>query len=187
MSIVPLLKYEEMPKEAQDFMDERVKSGARVTNMVKTLLYSMPSFKAMEFYPVRNELQAIIGARAVYFYCYAISTENDCLVCSTYHAKLLQELNLSFDEFEFTDIENVLISYGRALVNNANNIDPAIYEQLKKHFSPEEIVLITTVGCKMIASNIFNEALKVDLDEYLFEVEFDKNILPSGDQTKSND
>lgn len=35
-----------------------------------------------------------------------------------------------------------------------------------------------TVGCKMIASNIFIGAMKVDLDEYLFEVEFDKNILP---------
>lgn len=178
MSIVPLQKYEELTKEAQDFMDEREKSGKRVTNMVKTLLYSMPSFKAMEFYPVRDELQQIIGSRAVYFYCYAISTENECLVCSTYHAKLLKELDLSFDEFEFTEIENILIDYGRGLVNDANNIDSSIYEGLKKHFTPEQIVLITTVGCKLIASNLFNEALKVDLDEYLFEVEFNQDILP---------
>ncbi|MCQ4085451.1 carboxymuconolactone decarboxylase family protein [Saccharibacillus sp. JS10] len=177
-SVVPLMKPEEMSPEVQAFMDERLKSGSRVTNMVKTLLYSMPSFRAMEFYPVRNELQEIIGSRAVYFYCYAISTENDCLVCSTYHAKLLRDLDLQFDEFEFTETEKVLIDYGRGLVNNANNIDPSIYDRLKAKFTPAEIVLITTVGCKMIASNIFNEALKVDLDEYLFEVEFDKNILP---------
>lgn len=177
-SVVPALQYETMNQEAKDFVDERIKSGSRVTNMVKTLLYSMPSFKAMEFYPVRNELQKIIGSRAVYFFCYAISTENECLVCSTYHAKLLRDLNIQFDEFEFTEIEKVLIDYGRGLVQNPNNIDPSIYDRLRSQFTSEEIVLITTVGCKMIASNIFNEAMKVDLDEYLFEVEFDKNILP---------
>ncbi|MFE6076448.1 carboxymuconolactone decarboxylase family protein [Paenibacillus sp. NPDC057886] len=178
-SVVPALQYEEMTQEAKDFVDERIKSGSRVTNMVKTLLYSMPSFEAMEFYPVRNELQKIIGSRAIYFYCYAISTENECLVCSTYHAKLLRDLNISFNEFEFTEIEKVLIDYGRGLVNNPNTIDESIYDRLRNEFTSEEIVLITTVGCKMIASNIFNEAMKVDLDEYLFEVEFDKNILPA--------
>jgi len=86
MSIVPLPKLEEMPQEAREFVTKRLEENKRVTNMVKTLLYSMPSFRAMEFYPVRDELQKIIGSRAVYFYCYAISTENDCLVCSTYHA-----------------------------------------------------------------------------------------------------
>ncbi|MDO3412416.1 hypothetical protein QWJ34_21810 [Saccharibacillus sp. CPCC 101409] len=178
-SVVPLLQYEDMNPEVREFVDARLQSGTRVTNMVKTLLYSMPSFKAMEFYPVRNELQKIIGSRAVYFYCYAISTENECLVCSTYHAKLLRDLEIRFDEFEFTEIEKVLIDYGRGLVNNANSIDASIYDRLREQFSSEEIVLITTVGCKMIASNLFNEALKVDLDEYLFEVEFDKNILPA--------
>ncbi|WP_223070493.1 hypothetical protein [Paenibacillus caui] len=179
MSIVPLAKVDEMSQEAKDFYESRVKENGRVTNMVKTLLYSMPSFRAMEFYPVRNELLKIIGTRAVYFYCYAISSENECLVCTTYHAKLLKELNISFEEFEFTEIEKVLIDYGRGLVNNPNAIDERIYAGLKKHFSNEEIVLITTVGCKMIASNTFNSALKVDLDEYLFEVDFDDKIMPA--------
>ncbi|SDF96885.1 hypothetical protein SAMN04488542_1221 [Fontibacillus panacisegetis] len=179
MSIVPLPNLVEMPQEAQEFVKKRIEENKRVTNMVKTLLYSMPSFRAMEFYPVRDELQKIIGSRAVYFYCYAISTENDCLVCSTYHAKLLKDLNIAFDEFEFTEIENVLITYGRGLVNDPNHIPDSVYEGLKKHFSSEEIVLITTVGCKMIASNTFNSALKVDLDEYLYTVEFDKNVLPN--------
>ena len=177
-SIVPLAQVNDMTQEAKEFYETKVKANARITNMVKTLLHSMPSFSAMEFYPVRNELLEIVGSRAVYFYCYAISTENDCLVCSTYHAKLLKELNISFDEFEFTEIETVLIDYGRGLVNNPNQIEDRIYDQLKEHFTSEQIVLITTVGCKMIASNTFNSALKVDLDEYLFEVEFSKNILP---------
>lgn len=179
MSIIPLAQPEQMSAEARAFYEEKQKNNATITNMVKTLLHSMPSFKAMEFYPIRNVMQEFVGSRAVYFYCYAISTENDCLVCSTYHAKLLRELNIAFDEFEFTDIENVLIEYGRGLVNNPNTIEDSVYEGLKKHFTDEQIVIITTVGCKMIASNTFNSALKVDLDEYLFEVEFDKNILPA--------
>jgi hypothetical protein len=48
----------------------------------------MPSFHALEFYPFRNELLNIIGSRAVYFYCYAISTENDCLVLFNISCKI---------------------------------------------------------------------------------------------------
>lgn len=179
MSVIPLPKLEELSQEARDLYEKRMQKNGLVTNMVKTLLYSMPAFQALEFYPVRDALMDIIGTRAVYFYCYAISSEDECLICTTYHAKLLREMDIEAEDFEFTDVENVLIDYGRALVNNANHIDENIYTELKRLFSKEEIVLITAVGCRMIASNLFNNALKVDLDEYLFDVKFEKDeMLP---------
>lgn len=177
MSIVSYKDKESLEGEALAIYDKAMAKSGRVTNMVRTLLHSVPAFQALEFYPVRDELLKKIGSRAVYFYCYAISSENECLICTTYHAKLLEEFNLKPEEFSFTEIEKVLIDYGRALVKRPNHIEQEIYDRLGELFTEEEIVLITAVGCKMIASNLFNSAMKVDLDEYLYQVKFDKNIL----------
>lgn len=177
MSIVSYTTEDALEGEAQEIYDAAMERSGRVTNMVKTLLHSVPAFRAIEFYPVRDVLMKKIGTRATYFYCYAISSENECLICTTLHAKLLAEFDLTHEEFEFTAAEEVLIDYGRALVANANSIDEGIYARLRELFTEEEIVLITAVGCKMIASNLFNSAMQVDLDEYLYEVEFDASIM----------
>ncbi|MTD16275.1 hypothetical protein GIS00_20250 [Nakamurella sp. YIM 132087] len=175
--VVPLITAEEAEPAAAELLESiRAKHG-RVTNMVATLLHSLPSYRAMEFYPVRDKLTEVVGSRAVYFFCYAISVEDECVICSRYHARLLAELDLSFADFEFTEEEKMLIAYGRAMVNNPTTIDPAITDALRARFSPSEIVLITTVGAKMIASNIFNSALSVALDDYLFDVKFDGALL----------
>jgi hypothetical protein len=176
-SVVPVVDPAALEGEAAQLFSTQMDKHGRVTNMVRTLLHSMPSFRALEFYPVRDELTAIIGSRAVYFFCYAISMEDDCIICSRYHARLLNEIGVSFAEFEFTDVENVLVEYGRALVRNPGSIDERIYEGLRTHFSSDQIVLITAVGVKMIASNLFNVAMKIELDDYLFDVEFDDKLM----------
>lgn len=163
--------------EAKEIYERAEAKSGRVTNMVKTLLHSVPAFRALEFYPVRDVLAKRLGLRAVYFFCYAISTEDECIICSTYHARLLKSIGIRPEEFEFTEEEKVLVQYGRALAHNANRIDPSIYAELKRLFTEDEIVLITAVGCRMIASNLFNSALKIPLDDYLEKVDFDSAIL----------
>ena len=81
------------------------------------------------------------------------------------------------EDFEFTEQENALIAFGRAMVKDAANIPEEICARMKSLFTDEEIVLITAVGCRMVASNMFNLALKIDVDDYLFDVDFDKAIL----------
>ncbi|MDR3354291.1 MAG: hypothetical protein LBO21_04580 [Synergistaceae bacterium] len=159
--IVDYVKKSSLCGEALKVYEDREKNG-KLTNMVGTLLHSWPSFTAMEFYPIRNELIKVVGERAVYLYCYAISVEDECPVCSIYHSKLLDEIGIGFEESCFTDTERVLVDYGRALARDANHINEDIYKRLKDNFSDAEIVLITAVGCKMIASNLFNSALRVE-------------------------
>ena len=69
---------------------------------------------------------------------------------------------IDFDTFEFTDKENLLISFGRALARDPKNVPEEIYAQLKEQFTEEEIVVITAMGVMMIANNYFNYILKVE-------------------------
>lgn len=168
MAYISQIKYEEATKDVKELYDDQIKCNGRITNMKKTLLHSVPSFKTlMEWYTLKDVVEPFIGERGVNFYCYAISTENECLICSTFFAQILDDLKIDFEEFSFTEMEKVIISYGRALVSNPHDIKKEIYEDLKRYFDEEQIVALTAFGSMMIATNLINTALQIELDDEL--------------------
>ena len=168
MSRIKYINYETESAEIKEACDAQMKASGSVTNMKKTLLRSLPAYKAlMEWYPLRDEVQKIIGPRGVVIFCHGISNENECLICSTYFRREFVELGITAENFEFSDQEKVLEAYGRRMVSDPNNVDDELFAEMKKYFSEEEIVLITAFGSIMIATNLINNVLKVDLDDNL--------------------
>lgn len=168
MAYITQVVYENARPDQQHEFDDQIQKYGRITNMKKTLLHSVPSFKAlMEWYPLQKEVVKVIGERATNFYCYAISTTNDCLICSMFFKKILDDLNIEFENFSFTEQEQELLDYGRALVQNPESIPSELFTKLKARYNEEEIVLLTSFGAMMIATNLINTSLKVELDEVL--------------------
>ena len=62
--------------------------------------------------------------------------------------------------------EQVVIDFGRQLVNDANQVSDELYARLAEQFTPPQLVTLTAFGGLMIATNVFNNALRVDLDGY---------------------
>ena len=125
----------------------------------------MTAFNALEAqsYALDREFQRLVGKRAADFFEYAISLENDCLVCSRYFARLLRQNGIEdFEHFAFTDEEQLLIDYGCALARDPKRIPDALFEKLRSTFSEETIVVATAMGVFMIANNVFNDALQVE-------------------------
>lgn len=167
MAYISMVEYDNASPEAKQAYDEHAKS-ARITNMKKTLLHSPPAFKVMmEWYILRDEAAKFLSPLEINFYCYAISSQNDCLICSTFFRKILRDDNIRFEEFEFTARQQLLVDYGRALVRNAHEVGDELFARLKAVFSEEEIVLLTAFGAIMIATNLINTTLQVPLDGYL--------------------
>jgi alkylhydroperoxidase family enzyme len=50
---------------------------------------------------------------------------------------------------------------------DAHAVSDQMYADLAAHFTPEQIVALTAFGALMLATNVFNNALRVDLDQYL--------------------
>ena len=168
MAQISQVSYEEASKEVKEQFDFQIRHNGRITNMKKTLLHSLPSYKAlMEWYTLRDEVEPFLGSRGVNFFCYAISTENDCLICSTFFAQILDELKIDFETFSFTEQESVVIDYGKALVSGPHDIPDRIFHKLRQFFNEEQIVALTAFGAIMIATNLINTALQVELDEEL--------------------
>ena len=123
-------------------------------------------FEALESssYALDEELQRLIGKRAADFFEYAISIENDCIVCTTYFGNLLRRNGIDFETFASTPKEQVLIDFGRAIAKDPKHVPEEIYSRLKEAFTEEEIVVITTMGVLMIANNYLNDILDVTPD-----------------------
>lgn len=151
--------------EVKAAVDAHLSQGYRLTNEKLTLLHNVTAFNTLEVqsYALDRELQRLVGKRAADFFEYAISLENDCLVCTRYFANLLRKNGIEdFEHFTFTDEEQLLIDYGRALAMDPKGIPDALFEKLRAAFSEETIVVATAMGVFMIANNVFNDALQVE-------------------------
>jgi alkylhydroperoxidase family enzyme len=166
MSRISKIDPETASDEVRAAIDAHFAEGYRLTNEKLTLLHNnVTAFSALEAqsYALDREFQRLVGKRAADFFEYAISLENDCLVCSRYFAKLLRQNGIEdFEHFAFTDEEQLLIDYGRALARDAKHIPDELFDRLRSAFSEETIVVATAMGVFMIANNVFNDALQVE-------------------------
>ena len=154
---------ETAPQHVKDTVSEHLAKGHRITSEKRTLLHNVPAFLALEesSYTLDAELQRLIGKRAADFYEYAISVQNDCLVCTAYFTNLLKKNGIDFDTFDFTEREKLLIEYGQTIAVNPKGVPDELFKRMKNEFSEEELVVITTMGVLMIANNNFNDILQV--------------------------
>lgn len=155
---------ENAPDPVKEAISSHLSSGYRLTNEKLTLLHNVTAFESLEVasYALDRELQRLIGKRAADFYEYAISLENDCIVCSRYFQKLLGSNGIDFNDFEFTYRENLLIEYGKAIAKDPKNVSDELFDRMKAEFNEEELVVITTMGVFMIANNYFNDIIRVE-------------------------
>lgn len=165
MPIIEKIDLEEASDEVKEAVKKHLAEGYRITNEKLTLLHNVTCFEALEVqsYAVDRQLQRLVGKRAADFFEYAISQENDCIVCSTYFKKLLESHGITdIETFAFTDTEKLLIEYAKAIAADVKKIPKELFVRLKERFTSEEIVVITTMGVFMIANNYFNDILRVE-------------------------
>ncbi|MDR2100338.1 MAG: hypothetical protein LBP40_05905, partial [Campylobacteraceae bacterium] len=118
-------------------------------------------------FPLRDEAEIFIGKRGVAVFCHAISEQNDCLLCSVYFRRELKKLGFDLDNLSFSYEELLLERFGRALTKDANGIGDELFGEFKNSFSEEEIVVLTSFAALMIATNLINKALDIELDDGL--------------------
>lgn len=171
MTFLPISSYEELGPEGKAASDRQVElHGGRITNMKATLLSHVPSFVAyMEWYTLRDALVPYIGERAVSLFSYAISDENDCLVCSVFFRRILIENGEDPDNPQVTEVEQLLIDWGRLIAASPAAIPDEVYTRLEQAFSPQLRVILVAFAGQMIATNLFNMVGRVPLDEVLYD------------------
>lgn len=164
MGRIQKVDLESANEEVKKLVDTHLKEGHQLTNEKLTLLHSPASFLAIEesSYALDEELASIVGKRAADIYEYAISDENECLVCSLYFRKLLKSEGIDIATFELTDNEKLLVEFGRALAKDPKHIPSELKDRMQERYNDREFVVIISMGIMMLANNYFNEIAEVD-------------------------
>jgi alkylhydroperoxidase family enzyme len=162
------VEYTETMHGVRAAYDDVVREHGRITNMKRTLLRSLPAFHAlMEWYALRDAVEPFLGARLTDLFAHAISSDNDCLICSTFFRRILIESGEDPDQFTLDEREQTVVDFGRHVARPSARVPDELFSRLAALFDEEQIVALTAFGAMMVATNIVNNALDVDLDGYL--------------------
>jgi alkylhydroperoxidase family enzyme len=121
----------------------------------------------MHWYDLYEEVAGFLGRRAATLFAQAVSNQTDCLICSTFFRRWLTDAGEDPDAPALDERERALVEYGRQLARDANAVPDELFAQLRGFLQPAQLVSLTALGGLMVATNLFNNALRVDLDEYL--------------------
>jgi alkylhydroperoxidase family enzyme len=141
---------------------------ARITNMKRTLLHSLPAFDAlMTWYPLRDRVAGFLGERATLILAHAISVETDCLICSTFFRRIMIESGENPEGLVLSEAESALVEFGRRLASPPYDIPDDLYARIARGRTDPQMVDLMAFGAIMLATNAFNNALAVPLDDVL--------------------
>jgi hypothetical protein len=101
-------------------------------------------------------------------FAHSISAGRDCLICSTFFRRILIEWGDDPDAPALDEREALVVEFGRQLARDAHGVSDDLFGRLSRAFLADQIVALTAFGGLMVATNLFNNALRVDLDEYLW-------------------
>jgi alkylhydroperoxidase family enzyme len=168
MARIPPISIEAAAPEARRDLERQLAAHGRVTNMKRTLARSPTALRAlMTWYDLHAEVAAFLGPRLTTLFAHAVSSETDCLICSTFFRRLLLESGENPDALRLDERERAVVDYARQVGRNANAVSDELFGRIAHYFEPDQLVTLTAFAGLMIATNVFNNALRVDLDEYL--------------------
>jgi alkylhydroperoxidase family enzyme len=168
MARIPPLSQEQAPAGSRVILDAQRSAHGIVTNMKRTLAHSPTALRAlMTWYDLHAEVVGFLGNRRTTLFAHAISSQSDCLICSTFFRRWLIESGENPDRLELDERDRTIVIFGRQLARDANAVSNDLFAALRQFLEPSQIVTLTAFAGLMIATNVFNNALQVELDEYL--------------------
>jgi hypothetical protein len=168
MPRIPPVDETSAPPQSRELAAAHAATGGRMTNMKWTLAHSPVALDALlQWYPLHDRVAPVLGERRTWLYCHAISTQSDCLICSTFFRRLLADAGDDPDDLQLDELDSLVVELGRRLAADPHTVDDDLHARLAERFDTAQIVDLVAFGAMMVATNVFNDALRVDLDGYL--------------------
>ena len=138
--------------------------------MKATLGHSLLAFEIyMQWYPLYEEVEKILGKRLAYLYAYSISKASDCPLCSTYFRKIIIDSGEKPESLDLTPSQKDILDFGSGIARCQGNINDHLYNTIAGRYSKTDMVVLIAFAGQMIATNIFSNVIETDIDEYLAE------------------
>jgi len=166
--ILPLNEGQQTHPIREAFEKHVREHGGRITNMKATLAHSLKAFEVyMQWYILYEEVERILGKKLASFFAYAVSHATDCPLCSTFFRKIIIDAGHSPETLELTETEQKIITFGGAIGKSQGHIADHVFNPVDQLFSKADVVILVAFAGQMIATNVFNNVIETELDDYL--------------------
>ena len=168
MAHIPQVDYAAATAEQQAAHDEELRLRERMTNMKRTLLHSPPALRIYgEWFTLRDELRPVLGDRAIWLFCLAISTSTASAVGTGFMRRALKHGGDDPDNLQLDATESLLTRVGTAIARDPKSITAADWQELRARYSPKTLVDLIAFAGQMVATNVFTDAVDTVIDPEL--------------------
>lgn len=168
MSHITPIDYETASEAVRAEHDREVALRGRMTNMKRTLLHSPTAHRIYaEWFTLREELRPALDDRAVFLFCEAISLQSRSIIPIGFFRRALINAGLQPETVVPSEDEALLIALGKAIVVDSNAVPEDLWARLKARYDEPTLVNLIAFAGIMVATAIYNNVVKVDLDPEL--------------------
>ena len=178
MSLIPIVSDEEASPEQVVLFEHCTKMLGRVANAIRVASHSPKVAQALLGFmipAIREEVTGVLGVRIKTLAILKTSMLNGCNYCIGHNTQLGRAVGFSDDQINalegnyqgsglFSADETAAIAWAESLTLKTYREKTEVMEELKKHFSDEQIVEITMVSGFFNFWNRFTDGLQVDIE-----------------------
>ena len=148
--------------------DRELALRGRMTNMKRILLHSPAAHRIYaEWFTLRDLLKPTLSDRAIWLFSKAIAETMRAEIPVTFFRRALIDGGLDPEAVEPTADEALLIEFGKAVAADANAVADETWAVLKARYDETLLVNLTAFSGIMVATCVFTNAVKVELDPEL--------------------
>ena len=178
MARVRDVEIEEVPQEVRSVYSRFAKQYGPFLNQVKVFAHRPPALKHIMGLLLDLAGEAVLPKRYLEICLVVVSKLNECSYCVAHHAPRLIEQGLppeSLDNIlaeqvpKFDEVDTLVRDFAVQVTTKAQYMGNAIFEDLRKHFSEEQIVELTLRTALCGFFNRFNDALQIEIEDGVLE------------------
>jgi hypothetical protein len=148
--------------------DRELALRGRMTNMKRILLHSPAAHRIYaEWFTLRDLLKPALSDRAIWLFSKVIAQTMRAEIPVTFFRRALIDSGLDPEAVEPTDDEALLIEFAKAVAADANAVRDETWTALKARYDETLLVNLAAFAGIMVATCVFTNAVKVDLDPEL--------------------
>jgi hypothetical protein len=148
--------------------DRELALRGRMTNMKRILLNSPAAHRIYaEWFTLRDLLRPTLDDRAIWLFSKAIAETMRAEIPVTFFRRALIDSGLDPEVIKPSTDEVLLIEFGKAVAADANAVSDETWAALKARYDETLLVNLTAFAGIMVATCVFTNAVKVELDPEL--------------------
>ena len=169
---------DEVPEEVRGTYQRFAEDYGPFLNQVKVFAHRPPALKHIMGLLLDLADEAVLPKRYLEIALVVVSKLNECTYCVAHHAPRLVEQGLAPETVSnilepdcpgLDEVDRLVRDYAVQVTEKPQYMRDAIFEQLKEHFTEEQIVELTLRIALCGFFNRFNDALQIGMEDGVVE------------------